>query len=529
MTGAAPRNCKHGAFGVAVVLAAAAFTGHVDRAAAAAHSPARAQGSLPASIQGLELSPVVARSASKTWLQARRSHHVTALIADPTRLGSPLFRRLRTAAWASGLRVLIPVSARTRERGAAACVRLGQDGSPCFLLAPTSAVAVRLSAIPGSIVAVRLPNLAAFQRLGRSSHGRIVGIVPLRLSAGTGAWLKAIALARRNPNLDLAVAAVGAQGAKVVVTFEKLLNVKTVAGVDPSADPRSGTSPGSGGGDIPGGGGSSDGGGGGGAPADTLAPTTPLGLSETSATTTSITISWSPSTDNVAVTGYGVTLGGTATSTPQTNTTFVGLACGTTYAVTVDAFDAAGNHSAKSGVAIATSACSGGGGIADTQAPSSPSGIHSSGATNTSISIAWTASTDNVGVAGYSLSRDGTRVATTVECCVHVYGTQLRDVVLARRERLRSCRQHLQPGLRDNGALDKRLRHSASPSGRRRNICVGLSCDGRLRLERMHCCSPVQKLRSRVPRCAARPNRRGRGRVIRFADDRRRLLEDIGQ
>ena len=106
------------------------------------YSPARAQGSLPA-FQGLELGPVVARSASKTWLRARRSHHVTALIADPARLGSPLFLRVRTAAWASGLRVLVPISASTRERGAAACARLAQSSSPCFLLAPSSAAAVR--------------------------------------------------------------------------------------------------------------------------------------------------------------------------------------------------------------------------------------------------------------------------------------------------------------------------------------------------------------------------------------------------
>ena len=97
---------------------------------------------------------------------------------------------------------------------------------------------MQLAKVPGSVVLVRLPNLTAFMRLGRSNHGRIVGIVPLRLSAGAGAWLKAIALARRNPKLDLAVAPVaGLRGAKALGTFEALLSVKTVAGVDPPRTP----------------------------------------------------------------------------------------------------------------------------------------------------------------------------------------------------------------------------------------------------------------------------------------------------
>ena len=78
MPGAAPRNCKHGVIGAAAVLVAVVLAGHPDRAEAAAHSPARAHASLPGSIQGLEVGPVVARSASKRWFRVRRSHHVTA-------------------------------------------------------------------------------------------------------------------------------------------------------------------------------------------------------------------------------------------------------------------------------------------------------------------------------------------------------------------------------------------------------------------------------------------------------------------
>jgi hypothetical protein len=46
--------------------------------------------------------------------------------------------------------------------------------------------------------------------------------------------------------------------------------------------------------------------------------------------------------------------------------------------------------------------------------PSSPTGVHSTGATNASISLAWTASTDTngPGIAGYKVYRGGTLVAT---------------------------------------------------------------------------------------------------------------------
>ncbi|MBH5316296.1 M4 family metallopeptidase [Paenibacillus sp. GSMTC-2017] len=49
----------------------------------------------------------------------------------------------------------------------------------------------------------------------------------------------------------------------------------------------------------------------------------------------------------------------------------------------------------------------------DTQAPTVPTGLASSGVTNTSVSLAWNASTDNVAVTGYEVYR-GTVLAATV-------------------------------------------------------------------------------------------------------------------
>ena len=53
----------------------------------------------------------------------------------------------------------------------------------------------------------------------------------------------------------------------------------------------------------------------------------------------------------------------------------------------------------------------------DTTAPSAPSGLALTGQTQTSVTVSWTAATDNVGVTGYGLYRDlapaGTTTATT--------------------------------------------------------------------------------------------------------------------
>ncbi|GAA3136347.1 carbohydrate-binding protein [Nonomuraea salmonea] len=53
-----------------------------------------------------------------------------------------------------------------------------------------------------------------------------------------------------------------------------------------------------------------------------------------------------------------------------------------------------------------------GGGGSDTSAPSAPGNLRSTGVTSSSVSLAWNASTDNVGVTGYNVYRGGTLVTT---------------------------------------------------------------------------------------------------------------------
>jgi endo-1,4-beta-xylanase len=143
-------------------------------------------------------------------------------------------------------------------------------------------------------------------------------------------------------------------------------------------------------------------------PGDTQAPTAPSGLVASSTTSSSVSLAWTASTDNVGVTGYQVlrapgTSGGTFAQVGTSTTasfTSSGLTANTTYRFQVRAVDAAGNTSAVSNTVTATTQTGGG----DTQAPTAPTNLAAT-TTSTSAALSWTASTDNVGVTGYQVLR----------------------------------------------------------------------------------------------------------------------------
>ncbi|NYI04510.1 cellulase family glycosylhydrolase [Allostreptomyces psammosilenae] len=95
---------------------------------------------------------------------------------------------------------------------------------------------------------------------------------------------------------------------------------------------------------------------------DTQAPTTPLALRAGSVTSSSVTLSWNASTDNVGVTGYEVYRGGTriATVTGLSHTD-TGLSPNSTHSYTVRARDAAGNLSPATAALTVTTTTGGGG------------------------------------------------------------------------------------------------------------------------------------------------------------------------
>lgn len=98
---------------------------------------------------------------------------------------------------------------------------------------------------------------------------------------------------------------------------------------------------------------------------DTQAPTAPTSLASTSKTSTSISLSWNASTDNVAITGYDVYANSVLKTTVSGLTaTITGLTASTSYSIYVKAKDAAGNSSASSSTIAVTTNASGTGGTA---------------------------------------------------------------------------------------------------------------------------------------------------------------------
>jgi chitodextrinase len=143
---------------------------------------------------------------------------------------------------------------------------------------------------------------------------------------------------------------------------------------------------------------------------DTVAPSTPAALNVTTASSSSIGVRWSASSDNVGVVGYRVYTAG-ATAGDTTGTTFLvpALRCGSSVLIGVEALDAAGNRSQRATISAATAAC------VDEGAPTMPGAVTLQNRTETSITYSWAPSTDAVGVAGYGIWVDGKLVDTTTE------------------------------------------------------------------------------------------------------------------
>ncbi len=152
---------------------------------------------------------------------------------------------------------------------------------------------------------------------------------------------------------------------------------------------------------------------------DTTAPAAPTGLATAAIGQTTISVSWTAATDNVAVTSYGTYRNAAPAGNPTgTSYTFTGLTCGTSYTLSVDAADAAGNRSAQTSITAATATCP----LPDTQAPATPGNFRSTGQSTTSVSLAWNAATDDTGVTGYGVYRNGNLIASPTGLTTTVTG-----------------------------------------------------------------------------------------------------------
>jgi chitodextrinase len=138
---------------------------------------------------------------------------------------------------------------------------------------------------------------------------------------------------------------------------------------------------------------------------DATKPAKPSGLTATAvAGQNRIDLSWTASTDNVGVTGYRIYRNGSATAldsvggstTSYSDTT---VAPSTQYTYVVTAVDAAANESDPSDPATMTSS--------DSVAPQPPTTVTATAVSDTQINLSWSGASDNIGVTGYQIFRNG--------------------------------------------------------------------------------------------------------------------------
>ncbi len=152
---------------------------------------------------------------------------------------------------------------------------------------------------------------------------------------------------------------------------------------------------------------------------DTVAPTAPTTLTASGTTQTTTNLSWTASTDNVAVTGYDVYQGAVLKgTTASTSFAVTGLTASTTYTFSIKAKDAAGNISVASNVVTVTTLAP----IVDTTAPTAPTTLTASGTTTTTTNLSWTAATDNIAVTGYDVYQGAVLKGTTTSTSFAVTG-----------------------------------------------------------------------------------------------------------
>ncbi|WP_397376551.1 fibronectin type III domain-containing protein [Paenibacillus sp. MER 180] len=152
---------------------------------------------------------------------------------------------------------------------------------------------------------------------------------------------------------------------------------------------------------------------------DTEPPSVPTNVIVTAKTSTSVSLSWTASTDNVGVTGYTVSYGTQSVSVSNPNAVISGLTPDTNYTFTITAKDAKRNQSAASAPLTVKTAPAGSGG--DTTPPTAPGNLQVTGKSATSVILSWSASTDNVGVTGYTVSY-GTNAVNVTDTTATITG-----------------------------------------------------------------------------------------------------------
>jgi glucose/arabinose dehydrogenase len=159
---------------------------------------------------------------------------------------------------------------------------------------------------------------------------------------------------------------------------------------------------------------------------DTQPPSVPGNPRVSNLVCDAVTFSWNASTDNVGVAFYDVFHDGQLMKSVTTLSTDLTVVAGVTWGLYVNARDAAGNVSqASTTVPITPPQCQ-----ADTTPPTAPTGLTGS-ASGTTVTLRWTAATDNVQVRAYDIYRDNVKVGTITGTATTTPATTFIDSALA--------------------------------------------------------------------------------------------------
>lgn len=144
-------------------------------------------------------------------------------------------------------------------------------------------------------------------------------------------------------------------------------------------------------------------------PVDSTAPGIPAGLRATDVALDRVDLAWNESVDDIGVEGYTIYRDGVAIDTsPTTSFSDRSVSPSTTYRYRVDAFDEAGNHSDRSeAIDVSTPR------PVDVSPPSVPMNLQPTSISTSRVELDWASSSDDVGVDGYTVYRDGDAIATT--------------------------------------------------------------------------------------------------------------------
>lgn len=145
---------------------------------------------------------------------------------------------------------------------------------------------------------------------------------------------------------------------------------------------------------------------------DRSPPTPPSNVSATGKSVFSIEVSWVAPFDESGIESFKIFRNGTLIAT-QGSERFLddGLSPATSHCYRVSAIDQSGNESQQSSEACATT-------LEDVESPSAPTQVsaeYSSEGGAAAVTVSWSPSSDDSGIAGYAVFRDGTSIAETTQ------------------------------------------------------------------------------------------------------------------